>query len=359
MSWNVWVVNTHNGLRRYKMPVSSFSWDRILGAAGSGSATIQLTDAVVSKLDFMDLTAPVMRTWVLSWGNTAVYAGHVWSRDYDRDAGTMTVTLGDVWSMLAGRLALDRAATNIATSKLTYSGLTLATIAKKIVQSGMTTPSNDWLLPIVYDPDVAGGTGREYFGYEFPRVGDVLDTIMKAAGGPDIDFQPRWTVETNPKLEWVMRAGNLTAGTWEWNITAPDSGATGVTWKEDASKVATSVIGRGEGSEKNVMHARRQADFLGYAVERVESTQLKTQAEVDGFAQSMLDTYKTPTQQFGMSIMASGRVPVTALQLGGRVRLFSSGDPVITDGLHVNRLVQFSGGLGEKISLGFQPVGGA
>lgn len=359
MAWNIWVVNTVNGVRRQQIPVSAFPWERVLGSAGRGSATIQLNDALVSNLGYMDLTAPVKRTWVLSWDKKAVYAGHVWVRDYDRDAATMVVTLGDVWSMLAGRLALDRGAANIATSKLAWSGLSLATIAKKIVQSGMTLPSNDWQLPIVYDPDVAGGASKTYYGYEFPRVTDVLDELMKADGGPDIDFVPQWTDEAVPRLQWVMRAGNLTAGTWEWNITAPKSDATGVRWKEDASKVATSVIGRGEGSEIKVMHSRRQVDSLGYAVERVEATQLKTQPEVDAFAQSMVNTYQTPTQQFGMSILASGRVPVTDLQLGGRVRLLSSGDPVIPDGTHVNRLVQFSGSLAEKVSLGFQPIGGA
>lgn len=358
MAWSVWVCNTHDGLRRYQLPVSAFSWDRVLNGSGSGSATIQLRDRVVGKTQFMDLTTPLTRTWVLSWDDVAVYAGHVWSRTYDRDAGTMTVSLADVWSLLAGRLALDRAASNIAASKLTYAGLSLADICKRIVQAGITTPSNDWKIPFAYAADTGGSAAREYFGYNFPTVADVLDELMKAEGGPDIDFQPQWTAGANPSLQWGMRAGNLNEGTWEWNLAAPKSGVTGLTWTEDATKVATSVIGRGEGSEKNVIHKREQANGLGYALERVESTQLKTLADVSAHARAALAAYQTPTQQLGMSVMAGGHVPVSDLKLGGRVRLFSSGDPVISDGLHINRLIQFSGSLDQPVKLGFQPVGG-
>jgi hypothetical protein len=357
MAWNVWVVNTINGVRRQKVPVTSFSWDRVLNATGSGSATIQLRDDLTSKLPFMDLTEPVKRTWVLSWDDTVVYAGLAWGRSYDRDAGTMGVRLGDVWSLLAGRLALDRLEPNIAASKLAYSGLSLVDITKRIVQSGMTLPSNDWLIPFSFAADTSGAAAREWFGYNFPTVADVLDELMKAEGGPDIDFMPRWTASGT--LEWVMRSGNLTEGTWEWNLAAPQSGVSGFTWDQDATKIATSVIGKGEGSEKNVIQKRTQVDGLGYAIERVESTQLKTQAEVDAHSRAALAVYQTPTEQMGMSIMAGGRVPVSGLKLGGRVRLLSSGDPVIPDGLHINRLIQFSGSLDQPVKLGFQPVGGA
>jgi hypothetical protein len=358
MAWNVWVVNTINGVRRQRIPVSAFTWERVLNASGSGSATIQIWDDLTSKLPFLDLTEPVKRTWVLSWDETAVYAGVVWSQFYDKDAGTLTVRLGDIWSLLAGRLAIDRGATNLAASKLSYSGLSLADISKRIVQSGITTPSNDWLIPFSYAADTGGSGAREYFGYNFPTVADVLDELMKAEGGPDIDFQPQWTAGANPTLQWGMRAGNLNEGNWEWNLAAPKSGVTGLTWTEDATKVATSVIGRGEGSEKNVIHKREQANGLGYALERVESTQLKTLVDVSAHARAALAAYQTPTQQMGMSIMAGGHVPVSDLKLGGRVRLFSSGDPVISDGLHINRLIQFSGSLDQPVKLGFQPVGG-
>ena len=358
MAWNVWVCNTHNGLRRYQLPVSAFNWDRLLNAAGYGDATIQLGDKVVGKTQFMDLTSPLKRTWVLSWDDVAVFAGIVWEREYDRDSSTMTVQLGDVWTMLAGRLAIERGASNIAHSKLAPSGLSLETICKRLVEAGLTTPSNDWLLPFTLPADVGGPHTREFFGYDFPTVHDALDEVMKTENGPDLDFQPAWTAGADPQLTWVMRAGSLTTGNWEWNLAAPNSGASKVTWKEDASKVATSMVIRGEGSEKNVLNKRSQTNFLGYAVERAEYLPLKTQGEVDAHSRAALAARQAPIQQFGMSIMAGGHVPVSDLQLGGRVRLYSSGDPVIADGLHINRLIQYSGSLNQPVKLGFQPVGG-
>lgn len=357
MAWNVWVVNTHNGVRRQKLPVSAFTWDRVLNSSGSGSVTIQLRDKVVSQLQYMDLTTPLKRTVVLSWGSKAVYAGIIWSRTYDRDAGTMTLSVADVWSMLAARLAVDRGATNIAASLLTWSGLTLASLCAKVVQAGMTTPSNDWLLPIVYPATTTAGASRTLYGYDFPVVADVLDEIMSTQNGPDIDFMPQWSAGSDPTFQWVMRAGALKDGAWEWNLAAEKSGVTGLTWTQDGAKVTTSAIGRGEGSEKNVIHRRVQADGLGYALERVVSSNLKTVAEVEANTRGHLATYQTPTEQWSMGIQANGHVPVTDLQLGGSVRLWSSGDPVIPDGLTILRLIQFSGDLGLSVKFGVQTLG--
>lgn len=357
MAWNVWVVNTVNGVRRKQLPVSAFSWDRVLNASGSGQVTIQLRDKVVSQLPYMDLTAPLTRTVVLSWDRKAVYGGIIWAREYDRDAGTMTLTVADIWSMLAARLALDRGATNIAAGILTWSGMSLATLCAKAVQAGFTTPSNDWLLPIVYPASVSGSASKTWYGYDFPVVSDVLDELMSVEGGPDIDFAPEWSEGAEPTFRWVMRAGALKDGAWEWNLAAEKSGVTGLTWKQDASKVTTSAVGRGEGSEKNVIHKRVQANGLGYALERVVAANQKTVAAVEEHARGYLATYQTPTEQWSMGIQADGHVPVTGLQLGGRVRLWSSGDPVIPDGLHVLRLIQFSGDLGLSVKFGVQALG--
>jgi hypothetical protein len=359
MAWNVWVVNTVNGARRQQLPVSAFPWDRVLNGAGSATVTIQLRDKVVSQLPYMDLTKTLSRTVVLSWGNKAVYGGIIWAREYDRDAGTMTLTLSDIWSMLAARLAIDRGATNIAASLLTWSGLTLASLCAKVVQAGITLPSNDWALPIVYPASVSGSSSRTWYGYDFPVVADVLDELMATQGGPDIDFVPQWSEGPEPRFQWVMRAGALRDGAWEWNLAAEKSGVTGLKWKQDAAKVTTAGVGRGEGSERNVIHKRVPVDGLGYALERVVSSNLKTVPEVEAHTRGHLATYQTPTEQWSMGIQANGHVPVTGLQLGGSVRLWSSGDPVIPDGLTVLRLIQFSGDLGLSVKFGVQAVGGS
>lgn len=360
MAWNVWVVNTVNGVRRQQLPVSAFSWDRVLNESGSAQVTVQLRDKVVSQLPYMDLTTPLTRTVVLSWDNKAVYAGIIWARKYDRDAGTMTLTLGDLWTMLAVRLALDRGATNIAASKLAWSGLSLPTLIKKVIESGLTRPSNDWLLPIVFPPDIGGIYGKELYGYDFPVVADVVDELIWQDGGPDVDFQPSWSDGNAPVFQWVMRAADpLNQGLWVWNISAEKSGVTGLSWEENAQKVTTSLVSRGEGSEKNVLHKRRQVDGLGYALERsATSPNQKTMLEVESYAIAQVGLLQSPTQQWDFSVMTDARVPVSSLLLGGTVRLLSSDDPVIPDGEHNHRLIQFSGDLSSKVKLGVQPIGG-
>lgn len=362
MSFKAFVCDTVSGDVRSVLPVSAFSWGRLLNGGASGSATVQLRDPVVSALAVRSLTVPVSNTLVLERDGVVLFAGLIWSRGYSHATGELTLDLQDLWSVWSRRLAGDASASVMADVNLVYSALSPATIAKRVITEGITGPADsNRPLPITFPADVAGSMSRTYYGYHFATVAEVLDDLMNEDNGPDIDFLPRWV---SGKLNWLMRAGTegtpkLSSGSWDWNLSAPDAGPTRLTLVEDAAKLTTNAVSLGEGMERKMLtRSNRIINPIYPSLQMVTAHKTESNTtRLTARANSDLKTYGKPTEQWAFDIMASGTPSVADLQLGGTVRVFSKGDPWVPDGWNDNRLIGFSGDLTERVSLQFQPMG--
>lgn len=360
--WSVWSCDTVTGDKQNQLPVSAFPWARLLNAgAPSNSASVPLLDETVKKMGGVKaLTTPLSRTLVLDWDDTVVYAGIVGKRTYTHATGMLEVQHADLWSLFLRRLAADVVAPFIKKTKQTYVGVSLSTLAKRLVQLSMTgLPDDNRALPITLPADVAGTIKRTYYGYHLNMLADVLEDIINE--GPDIDFRPRWL---NDKLDWEMRTGTtatpkLNAGLYEWNLTSQESGITDLSVSDDSAKFSTTAYAVGEGTEEDMlMYSNRTLEPAFPAVDHIEM--YKTEDDDDRLiarANADLATFDHMTEQWGFSMLASGTPKVSDLLLGGTARVWSKGDPWIPDGWNSNRLIGFSGDLTETVKLGFQPGG--
>lgn len=363
MAWNVWVTDTVTGVKQQRLPVSAFTWSRVLNGGGSGSATVQLSDSVTRLLDVKTLTVPTKNTLVLERDGVVVYAGVIWSRTYDHTAGTLTLEHGDLWSMLGRRLAVDHYVGVVSTWNVTYTNLTLRQYAKNLVILGIFGDANaNMMLPITLPADETGTISRTIYGYHLPNLLDSLDDVMGEDGGPDIDFQPRWV---SGALNWLMRVGStatpkLSSGSWEWNLGAEQSGIVGLSVTDDSVKQVTNMIAVGEGSEADMLiRSNRIVNPVFPHMERVSSFKDESNAvRLANLATGNLNVYKTTTTQWGFSMRADGTPAVTDLLLGGTAKVWVRSDPWLPDGFTSSRLVQYSGDLTENVALQFQPDGG-
>ena len=373
MAWSVWVCDTVSGEKLQRLPVAAFSWSRVLNGSGSGSATVKLNDAAVKKLNARTLTNPVSNTLVLDWDGVVVYAGVIWSRDYNREGTSLTLGHADIWSILSRRFAVNHYESPIELWKTTYTGISLQQFAKNLMILGIYGHENaNAMLPITLPADSTGTIKRTLYGYHLGNLVDALEDVMNESNGPDIDFRPRWV---SGALNWEMRVGTtanpkLPAGTYEWNLSASKSGMFDFTVKEDAEKLVTNMVAIGEGTEQDMLvRSNRIVNPTYPHLERA----LSYKSESDGdrlyeLANGGLQVYKTPTTQWAFSVKASGtpksgggldvRNKVTALLPGGTARVYVQSDPWLANGWHTHRLVQFSGDLSEDVKLEFQPDGG-
>lgn len=355
MGWVVWSVDTATGAREGILSVRDGTWARCLNASGSGQASFVVGDSASFGMPGAYLTEPVSRTLVFEWNGTPIYAGIIWTRVYDRDSSTVTLTYADPWSILGKRLVAAYSSAGMEDTQITYLNLSLETQVKRAIQAA--TAGAMFGLPIVLPADVSGVHSRTYYGYHMPRWKDVVDDLMNVQYGPDVDFLPRWG--SSGAFEWVLAAGVPTPGLLVFSVTAEQSQVTGLTVTEDANNVANHVIASGEGTEvdmltKSAIHGASPYPAL---VKTVSFSQEKDGTILQAHADAELDLFKQPTEQWAFSIMAGGDHDVASLRPGVGVRAYVQGDPWLADGMRNLRLIGFSGSLSPSVKLDFQPSG--
>jgi len=357
--WSVYTVSSDSWGDRVKLPADGLSGGRALNKGADGSTNFRVSDPGVRRLVTSGVVEPLERSLVIDWDGTPVYAGLILDSEHDVDAGSLNISSVDIWWIFQYRHVLGMHGAGAEKLTLTYSGLSLPTIAKKVIQEGSdAAPLARYALPIVWEADLAGSAGRQYFGYKMPSVADALDELMKTDGGPDIDFVPRWN--SARELELVMRSGDLSQGMVEWDTTVSKSDVIGLKVKKSGAKVTNKVIGTGEGSGEDIL-VKAEESFAGAnypALERVSSYQgISDVNQLSARARADLATSNEPTRQLSFKIPTDGSVKITDLTLGGNVRIKTRDVWHMPDGWSNWRLISYTFDR-EYITPQFQPVGG-
>lgn len=335
-----------------EVPVSAFTWARLLSARGDGAATIPI-DGTFSKAALRDLLLHWGRILRLDRDGKTEYGGYITGRPYQRGASSIGVSLVDIWTLFGRRGAWDHTAPNVEQWKQTVTG-SLAHQAAQAILRGRTGPS----LPPMGMPVTLPGFGgtavtRTYYGYNVETVEDVLSDLL--AEGLDIYFEPRNV--TNGDFDWIMRAGPawVSGVQREFHVTADDA-ITAFSESSDALRVTNNARYVGEGSEVDMLvRSDRNVASPYPLLDRV--TDKKNISNVDqlaALADQDLITFAHPTLQWEFKVTAD-----TPIDVGDVVRLWFDGDPWIADGYHDRRVVKISGDLSEQKTVAVQPTGGA
>lgn len=354
MAWRVWSCDTKTGQKQAVIPVSEFSWACALSAGSSGSATVLLNDSTTQGMDWWSLLDVVRRTLVIEWDGSPVYAGIIWSTDYDYDSKRLTIQHADLWSILSKRILFTGSLSNIEEQKLTMASKSLWDLARGVVEAGT---AGSYSLPIFYQGTTGGTQARTWYGYEMPLVSDELEAIMNTAGGPDVVLDPRWSTDGS-SLEHLMWDGADPGGVIPVNLAANDKQLFNVRIRRDATKVSTIMVGFGEGSEEDVQSyvsdpgQSYYPNLVGEASFQTEKNPDVLFARVD----AAHDAVMAPTEQWSASMHASAAFKVTMLKIGRMFEVYSKGDPLILDGYQSLRVIQISGDLTETVKLEFQPI---
>ncbi len=354
MAWRVWSCDTKTGQKLACIPVAGFPWGTALNMGSSGSATVLLNEDRTKGFDWWSLVDVVRRTLVIEWDGSPMYAGIIWSWDYAYDTKRLTVQHADLWSILTKRILFTGNLSNIEEQKLTMASKSLWDLARGIVEAGT---AGSYSLPIFYQGTTGGTRSRTWYGYEMPVVADELEAIMNTAGGPDVVFDPRWSTD-GERLEYLMWDGADPGGVVPVNLAANDKQLFDIRVRRDASKVATIMIGFGEGSEEDVQsYVSDPGQF--YYPNLVGEASFPTEKDPDVLfdrVDAAHDAVMGPTEQWSASMHASAAFRVTMLKIGRYFEVYSKGDPLILDGYQKLRIIQISGDLTETVKLEFQPI---
>jgi hypothetical protein len=359
MAWNVWLVDTTTGANRIKVLPQSNSWKRVINAGGSGQTVFNIRDLATAQVINWNSTRPLQKTIVVDWDKTVVYAGIIWGRTYNRRSGTLTVTHADPWKLMTKRHVLASNGDGFQQQTVTWSGLSLATLAKRVMQQCFDPASDRYKLPFTYAADVAGTQSRTYKGWEATTAADAMHDLMTTDGGPDIDIRPYWTLDH--ELRYDFRAGNLNTKTNELYVTGSGAGVFDLDFEDSADDLANIAFALGQGSEKDVKARVMFGGDTSYPV--VESvlnlSGEASLAKLDAALYEHVTVFGQLATQMTFDIdadsTASG-VGAATLMIGGKADLYYQGDIWVAPGRHGDRVIEFSGDLSPTIKVSTQPM---
>lgn len=307
-------------------------------------------------------------------GDTVLEAGPIWTWDFDYSTSVLTVTAKGLWSLFDHRLVIGDIASAWAEWAVTYSNLSLATIAKRVVQ--LTEAHSGGELPIVLPADEASTHERTYFGYDMATVRQRIEDLMGVEGGPDIAFRPRLT-EDRQGIEWVMLAGTAAqpmlsqvGDDWQFDAVAPRGSIGGLSVSRDASRQANRSYVTGSGMETALLVSRREPANIGATdlrdvgfplLENVEArSTVELTATLRSWADANLRSALRPWQSWRLEVRADGSPPLGAYWPGDWARVWvDRSHPLLglllPQGYHRARVLSISGDLGDTVSVSMAP----
>jgi len=362
--WTTWLCSTTTGDKLAQIDDSALvdvDWQRKLNGIGTGDLTLHM-DGIGSgshlsarRDDRRNLLTPWSRTVVRCWDDVPIYAGILTNPDVDGKKGTVSFRHAEFREMLKHRTTLG-AGGYTPNRRQVFAGESLASLAGRLIRMAVEGPRPNYALPLVLPPvGMPGEASRTWSDFDLAYIEDELVEIQDDAGGPDVDFEPRWSADGG-RLEWVPRIGTLGGPLLEWVLPAPESPVSGFSLQGNANQQANVIYATGDGSEEKLLVRSAWATTDVPAIERVESySQLKNGRALQSHADAEVLSRQKPPSDWPFSMQADGDPGVLDLRLGQQHRVWSMDDPWIFDGWKDDvRLIGFSGNLTTTIGLQLQ-----
>lgn len=358
--WRFHLVDTNTGVKHREVYPKSGRWRTVANGAGDGEHNFSLVDPATKLAPnvWRDMTVPWAVTLVVSWNDSALYAGLIMRHTWNAQTGTLSVSHREVRAiatrrMLYGVGPYDPFADIVIENKSNRG------LARSYVFYALINGTPRWQLPIVLPDDEAGGWTERIERWRFRTLEDLLRSVQEADGGPDIHFQPRWT--SAGKLEWVLMLGTprLTATSIEVNVTAPESPVVGFQQVTDAAQQLTGLWGLGEGSGPDMLVSPQPLPDGGRPIPFLDTSRpfkdIKEQARLDTMSAESMRSSREPTVQWTFGLRGAEWMP--RVGVGTSVRWHHMGDAFMErtpDGGRVSYVVGVSGDMSLELGLELQ-----
>lgn len=341
---------------RMELPFVSGSWERKRNGGASGQLVLDSRHEKFKGTQRLPIWP--WQSWVVyEWRHPSsetwhvVYAGVIVSDSYDWKSKQITISHTDVWSIFAQRIVTSDRTHNIADSKITWSGLSKATMIKRIIQNitnGFGS-SQVYDFPFVLPSDVSGSEALTVYGYNFEKASDLINDYIEDDNGPDIDFRPRWS--SSGALEWVMEVNANKNDLWDYDLDADQSSVENLTYLLTGAELCVNVYGAGEGTERRTLVRQSKHDEANYlamessekfsGVKSLDKLQTMTTGNRLGRAAAI--------RQIDMTVRADGSPRLNELSLGGSIRWKADDDVWLTEGWHAWEVIALSGNLTDEL----------
>lgn len=341
---------------RMELPFVSGSWERKRNGGASGQLVLDARHEKFKGTQRLPIWP--WQSWiVVEWRHPAsetwhvVYAGVIVSDSYDWKSKQITISHTDVWSIFEQRVVTTDRTNDIAGSKVTWSGLSKATMIKRIIQNitnGFGSPLT-YAFPFVLPADVSGSESLTVYGYNFEKASDLINDYIEDDGGPDIDFRPRWS--SSGSLEWVMEVNPNVGSVWDYDADADQSSVENLTYLLTGAELCIKVYGTGEGTERRTLVRQSDHDASNYLAmeDQVNFSSVKDLTKLQSITTGNRLGRAAAIRQIDMTVRADGSPSLYELALGGSVRWKADNDVWLTSGWHDWEVIALSGSLTDEL----------
>lgn len=368
MAWSAYLIEVRTGQIGPQLDVEDLSWDISLNSTETLRASV-IKSSLPENLDLSVWLSPWRSGILVRWNDFVVFAGPIISRPSE-GFRTISFDCGGIRSLLMRRYVVREvdSSTKLAKSVISYTNMSLGTIAKKVVAVGQN--KNGGGLPIRYAVADESGTNdadhqRTYRGFNVSNlsVDDVLTKLSNVSRGPDIMFRPRLVDDS--KVVWDLWTGTeddpriLQEDEYVWDTTSVAGSVTDLVIVSTGSYMTNRVYSTGAGQDEGLLMTISEAPSLvqaGYPLlETVISTSQSentsvVQAHGSGNLQANLDMLREIT----LTVRIDGVYPLGTYQVGNEIDFYLKGWLTLKDGRYGCRLLHMSGGLDGNIRLSLQ-----
>lgn len=367
--WRVLVAETLTGdIIADIVPRDLPAFTRAITDKGAWTVNVIPHDRHNQHLDLHALTDVGRYSWVVAYGNYICQAGPVTTYQYDENTHNLSVSGTGLQGLFARRVVRNVNGGNTAithtSQDLSYTNLTLASVARNLVEENMKQEFYELPLDL---PAVQTGTNeRTYQGYDLATVWDRLEELADVIDGPEIDFWPAFQGLQN-KVRWHMITGNPllgdqeSAAVWDYGgaLTAIDVDVNG------SASPCMRVWSKGSGSEREMKvgfykdHTLTALGFPPTDYVDSEHTSATTVAVLDGHARIAQQEFAYPVETWTCSVRIDNGQDLSpslgSWQLGDAPQYGVSGHPWLADGMYRRRILGFSNDTESQVKLDLKP----
>lgn len=367
--WDAYLFQMTTGQIGPRLNFESVSWSMELNGTESMSMKLRKSDLPLG-LNLNYWLSPWWAGVVLFYNGTPIVAGPILTRPSE-SFDTVSLGIGGIRSVLAKRLVTEEFASDwsgLSKSIVSYSGMSLGTIAKRVVAKSMARKGGS--LPITFalpDETVVNDANHErnYRGFNVQNISadDILTKLSNVINGPDIMFRPKLirdnmlTFEMWHGTEKQPRIFQKFTPVWD---TTPAVGqvvemSTITTGSYMTSRTFSLGAGQDEGQiikvNTNEIPLQQQYPLLETVVNVGNSENADL---VNSYGLGSLRANAYPLLEIQMTVRADGQIPLGMFWPGDLVEVVTQGWLSLPDGTTQMRLLSITGDDSNSVKLSLQ-----